>query len=358
LPAQGSCVIEVSFQPTTLGARSGELLLSDNATASPQRVLLTGTGRGIPVVSLSTASLTFGLQVVGTSSVVQQVTLKNTGTAALAISGIGSTGDFSVPTKTCGSSLAPQGSCTIGVQFNPTAVGAWVGTLSINDNAAGSPHKVNLSGTATAVTLAPSALSFPATLQGVTSAGQVVTVTNHASGALSLTNIAITGANANDFAKVQTCGTTLSGHTSCTVTVTFRPSVLGSESAVLSIFDNGGASPQAVALSGTGTVVTLSRGSMSFPAQSVGTTSTSQSVTLANHSSSVLVINNVGIIGMNAGDFVIAFDSCPPDLVGNSSCTVSVEFMPTAIGTRTASLAFSDNGGASPQIVRLTGTGK
>jgi hypothetical protein len=97
---------------------------------------------------------------------------------------------------------------------------------------------------------------------------------------------------------------------------------------------------------------------MSFPTQSVGTTSAPQSVTLANHTSSVLVINSVGIIGVNARDFFVSFDSCPPDLVGNSSRTVSVEFRPTATGPRTASLAFSDNGGASPQVVRLGGTGQ
>jgi hypothetical protein len=217
---------------------------------------------------------------------------------------------------------------------------------------------VSLSGTGTAVTLAPAALSFSPQLLGVTSAGQVVTVTNHSSGALNLANITITGANANDFAKTQTCRSLLPADATCTVTVTFRPSAVGRKSATLSVFDNGGASPQAVALSGTGTVVTLSRGSMSFPTQSVGTTSAPQSVTLANHTSSVLVINSVGIIGVNASDFFVSFDSCPPDLVGNSSCTVSVEFRPTATGPRTASLAFSDNGGASPQVVRLGGTGQ
>jgi len=84
----------------------------------------------------------------------------------------------------------------------------------------------------------------------------------------------------------------------------------------------------------------------------------SLAIDLANHGATALHINSVSIVGTNASDFLISFDSCPPDLVANAGCTVSVEFHPTAVGTRTASLAFSDNGGASPQLVRLTGTGQ
>jgi YD repeat-containing protein len=354
-----SCTVNVSFKPTAVGNRTGELLFADNASASPQNVLLTGTGQGFPIVNLSTTGLTFGVQVLGTTSVTKTVVLKNTGTTALAINSIASSGDFTVPAKTCGSSLEPQTSCTISVGFAPTAVGTRTGSLSISDNASGSPHTVSLSGTGTAVTLSVSALNFSTQLLGTTSAGRTVTLTNHSARMLNFTGITITGTNANDFVKAsQTCGSSLAGNGTCTVKVTFRPSVIGPESATLSFFDNGGASPQTVSLSGTGTVVTLSRTSIDFPPQAVGTTSSPQSVTLTNNSGAILDINSVGITGANSGDFVISFDSCPPDLVGMASCTISVEFQPTATGTRTASLAFSDSGGASPQLVKLTGSGQ
>jgi len=105
-------------------------------------------------------------------------------------------------------------------------------------------------------------------------------------------------------------------------------------------------------------VVTLSRSSITFQPQTVGTTSAPQSVTLTNHGTTSLHITSIAITGTNSGDFLISFDTCPPDLVANANCTVSAEFKPTATGTRTASLAFSDDGGASPQIVKLTGTGQ
>jgi hypothetical protein len=359
LAPAGSCTVNVSFKPTGTGTRTGKLLFSDNASASPQSVALTGTGQGFPIVSLSTTSLIFGVQVLGTTSASKNVVLKNTGTVALAIGSITTSGDFIVPAKTCGSSLAPQISCTISVAFKPTAVGTRTGTLTITDNASGSPHTVSLSGTGTAVTLSPSALSFSPQLLDTTSAGRTEMLTNHSTTTLHFTGITITGSNAGDFVMAsQTCGSSLAGNTSCTVTVKFHPSLIGPESATLSFSDDGGASPQTVSLSGTGTVVTLSRSSITFQPQTVGTTSAAQSVTLTNHGTTALQISSISISGTNSGDFLISFNTCPPDLVASANCTVSVEFKPTATGTRTASLSFSDNGGASPQIVKLTGTGQ
>jgi YD repeat-containing protein len=354
-----SCTANVSFKPTAPETRTGKLLLSDNASGSPQNVLLTGTGQGFPIVSLSPTSLTFGVRVLGITTASENVVLRNAGTKTLAISSIVASGDFTIPANTCGSSLAPQTSCTISVAFKPTAVGTRRGTLTINDDASGSPHTVSLSGTGTALTLSPSALNFSPQLVGTTSAGHIVTVTNHSATTLNFTGITIVGTNAGDFVIAsKTCNSSLAGNTTCTVTVNFHPTLIGLENATLNFSDDGGASPQIVPMKGTGTVVTLSRSSIVFPTQSVGTTSASQSVTLTNHGATTLHINGVSIVGTSASDFLISFDSCPPDLVANAGCTVSVEFQPTAIGTRAASLAFSDNGGASPQLVKLTGTGQ
>src|SRR5260370_21942134 len=352
-----NCTVNVSFKPTAVGARTGVLLLTDNASASPQNVLLPGTGQGFPIVSLSTTSLAFGVHVLGTTSTSRNVVLSNTGTTTLVISKIVASGDFTIPTNTCGSSLAPKTSCTISVAITPTAVGTRIGTLTINDNASGSPHSVSLSGTGTAVTLSPSALNFSPQLVGTTSAGRTVTLANHSTATLNFTGITIAGTNAGDFVIAsKTCNSGLAGNATCTVTVNFHPSLIGPDSATLNFSDDGGASPQIMSVTGPRTVVTLSRSSIVFPTQRVGTTSASQSVTLTNHGATALHINSVSVVGTNPSDFLISFDSCPPDLVANTACTVSVDFHPTAIGARTASLAFSDNGGASPQVAKLTGT--
>ncbi len=359
LAAGASCTVNVSFKPTATGLQPGSLLFADNASGSPQDVSLSGTGQGFPIVSLSPSSLTFGTQAQGTASPAKKVTLKNTGTIPLAINSITPSADFTLSANTCSSSLAPQASCTISVAFKPEGTGTRLGSLTLVDNASGSPHTVSLSGVGTAVLLSPAAVTFSAQIVGTLSAGHTVTVSNRGTTPLNFTAIGIGGTNAADFMiSSQTCSANLPGNTSCTVTIKFQPSLIGAETAVLSFSDDGGASPQTMNMTGTGTIVSVSPTSLIFAAQTVGTTSSARSMTLTNRGSTTLHINSVSVTGTNTGDFLISFDGCAPDMIAGSSCMVSVEFQTTAVGTRTASLAFSDNGGASPQIVHLTGTGQ
>src|SRR5437667_7712622 len=69
---------------------------------------------------------------------------------------------------------------------------------------------------------------------------------------LSIIGIGITGTNAGNFAQTHTCGTSLVAGASCSISVTFKPTALGTRTATLNISDNGGGSPQRVSLSGTG----------------------------------------------------------------------------------------------------------
>ncbi len=100
-------------------------------------------------VSLSTTSLTFGSIAVGLTSTLQTLTVTNTGSVTLSIGGISLTGanptDFSEVT-TCGTSLAIGNSCTVVVLFTPLISGNLSASLSVADNAPGSPQSVSLSG--------------------------------------------------------------------------------------------------------------------------------------------------------------------------------------------------------------------
>ena len=157
-----ACAVAVTFTPAAPGNNSAHLTFADNASNSPQSVTLNGTGSG-PTVTLSPSSLAFSGQLTGTSSASQTVTLTNTGTSALTVSGIAATGDFS-QTNTCGSSVGANANCTITVTFNPTAGGNRTGTLSVSDNAAGSPQGVGLTGAGQDFTFAaPSGSSTTAT---------------------------------------------------------------------------------------------------------------------------------------------------------------------------------------------------
>jgi Bacterial Ig-like domain (group 3)/Chitobiase/beta-hexosaminidase C-terminal domain/FG-GAP-like repeat/Abnormal spindle-like microcephaly-assoc'd, ASPM-SPD-2-Hydin/FG-GAP repeat len=126
--------------------------LSAIATASGYTTSAQATAayviNGAPVISatLSPSSLTFSSENTGSTSTAQSVTLTNTGTAALSITSITASANFA-ETNTCGSSVAVGVSCAISVTFTPTSTGALTGTLSVADNASGSPQTVALSGT-------------------------------------------------------------------------------------------------------------------------------------------------------------------------------------------------------------------
>src|SRR5439155_14251392 len=125
-----------------------------NLFGSTVSVLLQAT-----TVALSDTSLRFGLQLVGTTSTAQTVTLTNSGPITLTISSIAASGDF-LQNNTCGSSLPAGASCTIKVAFRPSAKGFRTGSVTITDNAVDSPQTIKLKGTGTVVQLSPSALSF------------------------------------------------------------------------------------------------------------------------------------------------------------------------------------------------------
>jgi len=150
LAAAAHCSISMMFKPTAAGSRSAAVNITDNAAGSPQSITLTGTGLGVPAVTLGSSKLTFASQTIGITTAAQSVTLTNSGTGPLTIASIAiggaDKGDFA-QTNTCGASLAAAAHCSISVTFKPTAAGSRSAAVNITDNAAGSPQSVALSGT-------------------------------------------------------------------------------------------------------------------------------------------------------------------------------------------------------------------
>jgi hypothetical protein len=145
-----SCTIYVGFAPQKSGSATAALSVADNAPESPQKVTLTGTGVAAHPLTLTPASLAFPATTVGGASTGKTVTLTNSGTAAVSITSIVLNGvdphDF-VTLNNCGAVLGGGASCTVFVAFTPTAIGSRTATLSVVDDASGSPQSVTLSGT-------------------------------------------------------------------------------------------------------------------------------------------------------------------------------------------------------------------
>ena len=136
-------------RPLNPGGNAGLPVVGPVGTVpSPISVSLPGTG-SLPV-SVSPASLTFASGAVGTTSGTQTVTLTNHQNTSLTVSAAVATGDFAVASNTCGSSVAPGRSCTVGVTFRPMAMGSRTGTLTLPYSAAGSPSVIALSGSGNA----------------------------------------------------------------------------------------------------------------------------------------------------------------------------------------------------------------
>jgi hypothetical protein len=206
-------------------------------------------------------------------------------------------------------------------------------------------------GTCKGLVFSPASLSFPRQPLGTTSAPKTVTATNAFPLSVTVGSITTSG----DFAQTNNCATVAPGAT-CNANITFNPTHPGTRHGTLTFDSNAPASPQTVGLTGAATDISLSPTRLNFGTYPVGTASAPKTVTVTNVGSTVVTFTAIGIKGTDPQDFVISNNNCP-SLAPGASCPVSVEFKPTAAGTRTATLEFSDNGGASPQTVSLTGKG-
>jgi hypothetical protein len=319
-----------------------------NSNDSTVSVLL----NDVPLAAPSPSSLAFEPQAVNTGSTPQPVTLTNAGVKTTKIFNITvASPDFS-QTNNCSTSIPPGGQCTINVTFNPTKVGPLKGTIKIDDSSSNSPQTVSLTGAGTAVSLSPSSLTFGNQQPRTTSPPQVVTLTNYGQLAMAVHNIAISGGQAKNFAQTNNCGTSVPAGGSCSISVTFTPSSLGSQSSTLKVWDNGGSSPQSVPLSGTGgDWVELSPTSLAFGTLIIGTQSNPQPVTLTNTWVETLEISGIAIASPNFSQT----NNCPSSLPPGGQCTINVTFNPAQVGNLKGTVNISDNAPNSPQTVPLTG---
>ena len=373
LNAGQSCLLSVVFTPPGLGQFSGNIVIQDNNQNNPgamQMVPLSGTGvTAQPLVSLSPSMLAFGSEAVGNTSGPQIIGLKNTGSLTLVISSITITGanalefNFVAADTTCpllGGNLAAGVVCNIGVDFAPISVGAKTASVSVTDNAMGSPQQAPLTGTGVAPTavVSPSKLSFGNETVGSTSAAQTVTLMNSGDVPLSILGIFTGGANPADFVIEQNnCPANLNPATSCLVTVAFDPQAAGARAGVLNFQDNAQGSPQTVALSGTGISpgLALNPAALSFSSQLVGTAAMA-TVQVTNDETTTLTLTQISFSGTNAGDFTET-DNCIGMLPGGGTCKVTVTFTPAAAGARSATLSFSYGSAGGPQTLAISGTG-
>jgi uncharacterized repeat protein (TIGR01451 family) len=344
----------------------------------------TGTPPPAPAATLSTTFIDFGTQQVGTTSAPTPVTLSNTGTATLNVTGAAlsgaNPGDYVLAGGTCASAsggttvqIAPGGSCTMSISFAPTAIGTRTGTLTVACDAANCPLSGSVTGNAInpSGSISPTSINFPDTTVGSFSQAPVLLdVCDDSVGTTNLiiTNASFSGANPGDF-FYSIVG---SGSLPLTVTpgdcasflTTFAPTAAGARSADLTFATNDSLHMLSATLSGNGLVPsgTINPTAVSFPDTAVGSSSTAPGqITVCDAglpSTGDLVINAISLGGSNPGDFSYSISGTLPLTLHAGNClAVATTFTPTAAGARSAAMVLATNDSAHTLSATLSGNG-
>jgi len=223
-------------------------------TVTSTAATLTVNQAAAPAIQVSANALSFGNDVVGTTTS-QSLIITNNGTATLTINQINESGsEFTASGFTLPLNLNAGQQTTINVAFVPTSVGAATGSISIVSNAPTSPTSITLSGSGIAATyilgISPTSLTFGSVTTGTSSTPQTITITDSGNSNVTISQITLSGAGY----------TITGGSTPVTLTPTqnlilsvgFSPTVAGSANGSISIASNATGSPAAIALSGTG----------------------------------------------------------------------------------------------------------
>ena len=273
-PSGSLITLSSTYQTQSLQPNPGLIIADDGGLDWANITLgdITGGTRNIntdtAIVNLglgivSPPSLDFGTVYVGTITI-RSVTVSNPGPGLMMINNpfisLLSGGDSKefVAVNLCPRQLAAGKSCTIDVAFfaGPNYA-PQAAILNVVGSGFSSPQSVYLG----AMVINPQAWLIPFGLSfgkqtGGSSTAKPVTLKNTGATDLMISSIAIAGKNSADFSESSTCplspAATLPAGSSCTITVTFTPSVTGSESGSVVITDNARNSPQKILLSGTG----------------------------------------------------------------------------------------------------------
>jgi hypothetical protein len=205
--------------------------------------------------------------------------------------------------------------------------------------------------------LHPTSIAFGSQALNLTSAAQIVTLSSTGGSSLSISSIALAGSNPGQFSMTHNCSPTLPPGNSCEISVKFRPTSVGSKSAVLKVVAADGAGTKGVTLSGSGvrSAMSVSPLPLSFGNQARGTTSATKTVMISNSGTVVVPGLSLKLEGPNPGQFEQT-NNCPAQILVGESCTASVAFDPTSLGSKSA-VKITAGGGAAAKSVTLAGTG-
>jgi hypothetical protein len=227
LPSGGECQFLVTLSTPLPRTQTAALIITSSAVGSPMTVPVTSSmvPNPAPVVTLSPSTITFPSQYVGTSGLPQTLTVTNTGSAALTVTAVTTSGaDFGVLSN-CGNPVFETNTCTIGVFFDPTAGGTRTGTLKITDNAGNSPQTVTLTGSGLDFSVMPGAAASATVTAGQTASYSIAVAP--AGGFAASVALSCSGGPAGSACAVSPSTMALSGAAAQTAMVTVTTAARG-----------------------------------------------------------------------------------------------------------------------------------
>jgi hypothetical protein len=307
-----TCQLSVSATPLAAGTRTANITITDSTNMVSMTLPVSVNAEA---VTLSSSALTFT-----TFGQTKNVTLTNGNGASLAIASIATSAGFS-QTNTCGTTVAPGGTCTITVSSaaaDPSATAT--GTLTVTDNA--------ISGTQTA-SLADSfgtVYSFGSVSQGQSSApltftGQMPTIYS----TYYYAEASVSGLNAGDFQFVN--GINSCYGYNCTVQLVFEPTAAGVRVATLT-YTLGGLNFTTETIYGYG-VATPPAATITVP--TLTTTQGAQipfTGTVKNTGGTTLSISGLNAFSSSLPDIAFTGTTCGGTLAQYATCTVSGTYLP------------------------------
>ncbi len=372
--APGSTEI-VTITAVVSGGDPGETITNscsvsaDAATVDPvmtnNTAMANVTIGGPGSIGLSAASLDFGNERLNKLSAPRYVTLTNTGATELSIFGIVSNTAEFIETTDCpiGGVLSVGGHCTVGVRFDPSAVGTRTGSISVSDGDPTSPQVVTLSGSGvqSKIALSSTSLTFAPQVVGAVGSPKSVTLSNAGTSSLHISGIALTGSDFVWAASPNPCPAAgvLLPQSSCVLSVASSPAGSGTRLGTVTIVDDDASSPQIVGLSGSGEAVVISIDPLTFGDQTIGVPSAPLTETISVAGDTAVSFGAVTLAGSNPGDFAVVSNGCSGlSIPGGGSCLVSFTFTPTDQYGRHALVTIASGDPGSPAKFHLVGTGE
>lgn len=343
------------------------MLATDSSTGDTSEYSAVVPATPSPGATLTPLLLSFGNVSLNETSAPLAAILKSVGTASYVIDLISSQGicyggppapppmcaegEFSC-TTTCvpGSPYANGQQCTFSGTFAPTTLGPQSATITVCDNATGSPRTLVLTGTGVpaTTTLSPSSFDFGSIAVGSSSAPSAFLVKNPGSSEISISGPTVSG----PFQIASTtCAGSIPAESSCEVNVQYVPTIAGNESGVLSVETASG--PLFAGLSGRGTVeaiLTYPRTAIDLGVTPLNGPSLMGTLPLSNTGNAALVISSIAI----GSPFRLVHD-CPPVLGAGVSCAVELFLDATAAGRFNNQLAIVTDAPGGSSVIPVTG---